>query len=91
MEEVIADQNYYFDADGNVTTDEAKGERWLARKGAVVLDEHQDALSDFQNMAGEYGTGKVAQEDEADSTVEKKADKASSNKKATPSKNKGAK
>lgn len=90
MKQVIADKNYFFDAEGNVTTDESKGERWLAREGAAVLDEHVEALEAFQGKAGD---SKVAPEEEAaaKATTEPKAAKASDNKKATPSKNKADK
>ena len=85
--EAISDGNYWFDADGNVTTEEAKGVRWLARTGANVLPEFRDALKAFQGSP----QGKVAQpEVEAEVESDKKP-KAEGNKKASPSKNKGVK
>jgi predicted Rossmann fold nucleotide-binding protein DprA/Smf involved in DNA uptake len=93
MKDLAADGNYYYDAEGNVTTDESKGVRWLAREGANVLPEHREALAAFQKSnptaPAEKKAEKVAQDDEG--ADEKKAAKASANKKATPSKNKGAK
>ena len=88
--DAVSDGNYFYDAEGNVTQDEAKGVRWLAREGANVLPEHRDALKAFQESSPK---GKVAQsEGEAeDGTVEPKAAKPSANKRATASKNKGAK
>jgi hypothetical protein len=85
--EVVADQNYYYDADGNVTTDESKGERWLAREGAAVLPEHKVALAEFQASTGEGKSAKAASDEEPG----EKASSPASNKAATPKKNKGAK
>lgn len=86
--DAISDGNYFYDADGNVTTDETKAVRWLAREGANVLPEHREALKAFQ---GEAGDSKVAQSEGEDAPVEEKSAKPSANKKAKPSQNKGAK
>jgi hypothetical protein len=88
MAEVVADQHYYYDAEGKVTTDESKGERWLAREGAAVLPEHQAALAAFQKGPDEAGP-EAAPDEEADGG--EKASRPSANKAKTPSKNKGAK
>lgn len=85
MQDVIADQHYWFDADGNVTTDEAKGTRWLAREGANVLPEHRDALKAFQGTSKEEGSSAAGEE------VTEKATSPKANKSAAPTKNKGVK
>jgi len=84
MSDVIADKHYWFDAEGNVTTDEAKGTRWLAREGANVLPEHRDALSAFQGTSKEEGSSAEGEDAE-------KADSPKANKSAAPTKNKGVK
>src|SRR5690348_12135574 len=90
MPEVIADQDYYYDAEGNITTDESKGERWLARKGAAVLDEHKAALSAFRE--GKKTTKAAALAEDEDVDGGEKASSPSANKKAAKPKNKsGAK
>lgn len=78
MSDVIADKHYWFDAEGNVTTDETKAVRWLAREGANVLPEHRDALTAFQ--------GSSPKEE-----AEVKAESPKANKSAKPTKNKGVK
>lgn len=85
MKEVIADKNYYFDAEGKVTTDESKGERWLAREGANVLEDHREALEAFQGE-NPGKSGKVAPEE-----VEEKSEAPKANKKAKTPANKGVK
>lgn len=78
-----ADKDYFLDAEGNVTTDEATAHTLLIRKG-------QDIPKD---MADKYDLGKkaakVADTEEVDGG--EKASSPSANKKASPSKNKGAK
>lgn len=90
MDEKIADKDYFFDAEGNVTTDESKGVRWLARKGANVLPEHREALEGFSGgKAEEAEPGNDAESDGSDDG--EKASSPKLNKSATPKKNKGAK
>lgn len=72
----VADQDYFLDGNGELTTDENESAFLLIRKG-------QDVPND---VAEKYGIGKVAQDE-----PEVKADAPSKNKKATPSKNKGVK
>lgn len=85
--EAVSDGNYWFDAEGNVTTDEAKGVRWLAREGANVLPEFRDALKAFQGSP----KGKVARPEEEAEVESDEKPKPAANKKASPSKNKGVK
>jgi hypothetical protein len=75
-----ADQDYFLDDKGEVTTDTEKAAMLLIRKG-------QDIPKD---MADTYGIGKVAQQADGDEESEKLAKKPA-NKKAAPSKNKGVK
>jgi hypothetical protein len=90
MKDLASDQNYYYDAEGNVTTDATKGVRWLAREGANVLPEHREALKAFQ-AAGDSKVAQAEGEAEFESEDSKKAKKPAANKKAAPSKNKGVK
>lgn len=85
MQDVIADQNYYYDEEGNVTTDESKGSRWLAREGANVLEENREALAAFQSTS--KATPKAGAVDEESA----KSAKPSANKSAKPAADKGAK
>lgn len=71
-----ADQDYFLDDKGEVTTDTEKAAILLIRKG-------QDIPKD---MADAFGIGKVAQQEEGEKLAEKPA-----NKLAKPTKNKGVK
>ncbi len=78
----IADQDYYLDAEGNVTTDSAEAHIQIASKGSPIAKDVREKYSIPTAPEEE----KVAQKDE-----EAEKPKPSANKKATPSKNKGAK
>lgn len=76
---MIADKNYFLDAEGNLTTDEEAAATRLINQGQEVP----------KHMADKYGIGKVAQE-AAEAEVEEKPAPAE-NKAKQPTKNKGAK
>ena len=95
LEEVVSDGNYYFDADGNVTTDESKGVRWLARTGANVLPAFREALRTFLDTPAPK-PAKPPEPGDQENGVKgnspktgKKAAKPDSNKSAAPKENKG--
>lgn len=74
-----ADQDYFLDANRELTTDEEKAAFLLIREGQNVPKE----------MADKYGIGKVAQPDEkAESKPVKKAAKSSENKAEKPAEDK---
>lgn len=77
---VQADQDYFQDDEGNVTTDANAAAFLLVRKGQDIPIE----------MADKYGIGKVAQEVQDEAPVEKAATP-SSNKAKTSASNKGVK
>lgn len=84
-----ANQDYFLDAEGNVTTDEEKANTLLIRSG-------QEIPADMAERYGDALNSKVARQSEEakaeeSAEAEPKAAKASANKKASPSKNKGAK
>lgn len=83
MKPVIADRDLFFDAEGNVTTDEGSANRWLARKGAAVLDEFQDAYKTFTETNPLESSEETADEESAKATAPAK------NKSAKPAENKG--
>jgi hypothetical protein len=79
----IADKTYYLDGEGNVTTDSTVAVMQIAAQGSPISKRDQEKYG-IPTAPAEKAE-KVAQDDEA------KADSPKSNKKATPSKNKGAK
>lgn len=80
----VADQDYFLDANRELTTDPDQAAFLLIREGQDVPKE----------MADKYGIGKVAQTDEkaaAEEPVLEKAAKPSANKSKKPTQNKGVK
>lgn len=75
--EVIADQTYYLDKEGNVTTDPEAADRQLAAKGSPIPVHVQKQYS-IPTASEEEGSSE-------------KAEKPSANKSEKPTKNKGAK
>lgn len=65
-----ADQDYFLDVEGNVTTDEETAHQLLIRAGQDIPKE----------MADRYGVGKVAQPEAAAEKTVKKSAKATENK-----------
>lgn len=78
---VLADQDYFADEQGNLTTDSTKAAHWIARKGSPISKADQEKHGIPLQKKG----GKVAQADE------KATIPASANKKENPSENKGVK
>jgi hypothetical protein len=73
-----ADQDYFLDVEGNVTTDEKKAHQLLIRKDQDIPKE----------MADKYGIGKVAQKEEESDGKTVKSAKPSANKSEKPANNK---
>jgi hypothetical protein len=84
-----ANQDYFLDADGNVTTDEQEAATLLIRKGQDVSKDMADKYGDA--LSGKVARQSVADEADAEDAPDEKAATKSANKKASPSKNKGAK
>ena len=86
----VADKDYYRDEDGNVTSDESKAATLLVREGQEMTAEVEELIGGADKAEDK----KVAQESEEDAEADeaaKKSSKPAANKKASPSKNKGAK
>jgi hypothetical protein len=76
-----ADQDYFLDIEGNVTTDTEKAHQLLIRAGQEIP----------KQMADDYGIGKVAQKDEKAEKETVKSAKPSANKAEKAAENKGVK
>ena len=86
MPEVIADRDYFLDGEGNLTTDSTVAAQWLAKKDGLISQENQD----------KYGIPTAPEKEkvahaEDDDNDDEKSESPKANKKASPSKNKGAK
>lgn len=83
---MIADKDYFLDAEGNMTTDSSKADRWLARKGTAI------SVSDQEQYGIKAAKSNPAQTDDiVEDEVVKKASAPKSDKSEKPRSNKGAK
>lgn len=91
--EQTANQDYFLDADGNVTANAEEAATLLIRKGQAIpqdmAEKYGDAFSG--KVARQADTAKETATDEESAAEPKAETKKPANKKATPSKNKGAK
>lgn len=95
--EVIADRNYFLDANGKVTTDSTKATDWLAREGALVRPDIRErygipyAAEPEEKEAKQKVAPQPDGEAEPEATEKPKSAAPSANKAVKPAKNKGVK